>query len=62
MRLSGEELWADAGEESDFFIDKLLVRVHFMMVMIRWTDLAPWDFEFPFPGSLASTFLDSVAV
>jgi len=25
--------------------------------MIRWTGLAPWKFEFPFPGSLTSTFL-----
>ena len=26
-------------------------------MMIRWTGLAPWEFEFPFPGSLTSTFL-----
>ena len=25
--------------------------------MIRWTGLAPWEFEFPVPGSLTSTFL-----
>ena len=25
--------------------------------MIRWTGLAPWEFEFPFTGSLTSTFL-----
>ena len=25
--------------------------------MIWWTSLAPWEFEFPFPGSLTSTFL-----
>jgi len=25
--------------------------------MIRWTGLAPWEFEIPFPGSLTSTFL-----
>ena len=25
--------------------------------MIRWTVLAPWEFEFPFPGSLESNFL-----
>jgi len=41
----------------EFFIDNLLVRVHFIVVMIRWTGLAPWLFEFPFPGSLTSTFL-----
>ena len=23
--------------------------------MFRWTGLAPWEFEFPFPGSLTST-------
>ena len=28
--------------EREFFIDDLLVRVHFIMVMIRWTGLAPW--------------------
>jgi len=26
--------------------------------MIRGTGLAPWEFEFPFPGSLTSTFLE----
>ena len=31
--------------------------MHFVIVMIRWTGLAPWEFEFPFPGSLTSTFL-----
>ena len=40
-----------------FFIDNLLVRIHFMIVMIRWTGLAPWEFELPFPGSRTSTFL-----
>ena len=33
------------------------VRIHFIIVMIRWTGLAPWELEFPFPGSLTSTFL-----
>jgi len=33
----------------------LLVRIHFVIVMIRWTGLAPWEYEFPFPGSLTST-------
>jgi len=40
--------------EREFFIDNLLVRIHFIIVMIRWTGLAPWEFEFPFPGSLTS--------
>jgi len=28
-----------------FFIDNLLVRIHFILVMIRWTGLAPWEFD-----------------
>jgi len=40
-----------------FFIDNLLVRIHHIIVMMMWTGLAPWEFEFPFPGSRASTFL-----
>ena len=28
--------------------------------MIRWTGLAPWELEFPFTGSLTSTFLGVV--
>ena len=39
------------------FIDNLLVRIHFFIVMIRWTGLTPWKLEFPFPGRLISTFL-----
>jgi len=35
--------------EREFFIDNLLVRIHFIIVMIRWTGLARWEFEFPFP-------------
>ena len=45
------------GEERESFIVIILVRVHFIIVMIRWTGLAPWAFEFSFPGSLTSTFL-----
>ena len=47
-------------QEREFFIDNLLVRIHFIIVMIRWTGLAPWEFEFNFPGSLTSTFLGQV--
>jgi len=43
--------------EREFFIDNLLVRIHCIIVMIRWTGLAPLELEFPFPGSLTSTFL-----
>ena len=38
--------------EREYFIDNLLVRIHFVVEMIWWTGLAPWEFEFPFPGSL----------
>jgi len=47
----------EAGRERAFFNDNLLVRIHFIIVMIRWTGLAPWEFEFLFPGSLTSTVL-----
>jgi len=40
----------------EFFIDNLLVRIHFIIEMIWWTGLAPWESEFPFPGSLICTF------
>jgi len=43
--------------EREFFIDNLLVRIHFIIEMIWWTGLAPWKFELPFPGSLIYTFL-----
>ena len=33
--------------QREFVIDNLLVRIHFIIVMIRWTGLAPWEFEFP---------------
>ena len=42
-------------------VDNLLVRINFIIVMIKWTGLEPWELEFPFPGSLTSTFL-SVAM
>jgi len=32
--------------QREFFSDNLLVRIHFIIVMIRWTGLAPWEFEF----------------
>ena len=43
--------------QREFCIDNLLVRIHSIIVMIRWTGLAPWEIEFPVPGSLTSTFL-----
>jgi len=48
--------------EREFFIDNLLVRIHFIIEMIRCTGLAPWEFEFPFPGSLTSAFLQGAGI
>ena len=30
----------------------LLIRNNLIIMIIRWTGLAPWEFEFPFSGSL----------
>ena len=43
--------------ERDFFIDNLLVRIHFIVVMIRWTGLAPRA-----PAAIASSSLLSLQV
>jgi len=32
--------------EREFFIDNILVRIHFIIVMIMWTGLAPWEFVY----------------
>ena len=40
--------------ERVFLIDNLLVRIHFIIEMIWWTGLAPWEFGLPFPGILTS--------
>ena len=42
-------LWAFFSLRREFFIDIPLVRIHCIIVMMRWTGLAPWEFEFPFP-------------
>jgi len=41
--------------EREFFIDNLLVRNHFIIVMIRWTGLAPWECD---PPALARCLRD----
>ena len=50
--------------EREFFVDNLLVRLHFNIEMIWWTGLAPLGFEFLFPyftemcsGSEAGSYL-----
>ena len=39
----------DVPPERELCIDNPLVRIHFIIVMIRWTGLAPWEFEFSCP-------------
>jgi len=51
------ELRPHVCREREFFIHDLLVRIHFIIVMIRWTGLAPCEFEFLFPGGLTFTYL-----
>ena len=40
------------GAARELCIDNLLVRIRFIIAMIRWTGLAPREVEFPFLGSL----------
>jgi len=58
--LSGEGRWGVVDpfpcQKRDFFNDNQLVQIHFVIEMIWWTGLAPSELEFPFPGSLISTF------
>ena len=42
----------EAGKAVSALIDNLLVRIHVIILMIRWFGLAPWEFEFPFAGAL----------
>ena len=43
-----------ASRERELFIDNLLVQIYIISEIIWWTGLAPWEFEFPFPGYLTS--------
>ena len=38
--------------KGDFFVDNLLVRNHFIIVMIKWTGLAPWGLNSLFQVAL----------
>ena len=40
--------------EREFFFDNLLLGIHFILEMIWWTGLAPWEFEFSCPGASAN--------
>ena len=41
--------------EREFFVDNLLLRIRFIIVMIRWTGLAPRECEYQEAGSYATT-------
>jgi len=43
-----------SSREREFFIHNLQVRIHFIIVMIRWTGLAPWEPLIPKPRKLQS--------
>ena len=43
--------------QREFFIENLLVRIYYTIVMIRRTGLALWELQIPVPGSLTSSFL-----
>ena len=44
MRVCREAPTRGRGER-EIFIGNLLVRIHFIIEMIWWTGLAPWEFE-----------------
>ena len=44
-------------EETEIFIDNLLIRICLVTEMIKRTGLAPREFKFPFPGGRIFTFL-----
>ena len=45
--------------EREFFVDNLLVRIHFIIEMTWWTGLAPWEFKYLF---FSSGFLRKLCV
>ena len=50
-----------AASRASLVVRELLLATYWsestIIVMIKWTGLAPWEFEFIFPSSLTSTFL-----
>jgi len=41
--------WGGQYSEREFCIDELVVRIHLIIVMMRWTGLASWKFGIPYP-------------
>ena len=54
--LTGTPEKIDKVREREIFIDNLLVRIHFIIVMIRWTGLAPWEFQGRVPSRVLLFF------
>ena len=44
-------------KQRELLLDNILVRIHFIIVIIRWIGLAPWELAFPFTGGFTSTVL-----
>ena len=44
-RTKGLDRREDARVPRERVIDNLLVRIHYIIVMIKWTGLAPWEFD-----------------
>jgi len=49
MQHSEEVVFACSGER-EFLLDNLLVRLHFIIMMIKWTGLAPWKLMISWTG------------
>ena len=45
-------MWRHDPEQRPTALAALQVRIHFIIVMIRWTGLAPWEFESRFQVAL----------
>jgi len=44
IRLEQMQVWPwPRPREREFFIDNLLVRIYYIIVMIMWTGLTPWE-------------------
>jgi hypothetical protein len=41
----------------EFVVDNPLFRIHLTILTIKWTGLAPWEFEFRLAGNLTSIYL-----
>ena len=47
-------------EYREFLLDNLLVQIHVIIVMIRWTGLALWEFDFPLHGEHTPAMPDTL--